>query len=213
MNQARLKYHRSLWSGGSPPALLEVLISRRGSKASDLRDMIFGHDAVTGHICPRTIHRKWPILHNWKSLYYMTHVDYTQSVEDVYTRAAVYSACFDSPNGIRRLLYHAATKASHVKRDGLPSWVPDWALDLSDVQNPCWPFSNDPMNLVDIPLADEFNCGYIPASRYILTFFYRNTTYELEIVEHTSQLEIDGSQSPLNKVVYGYYRHPNQKKA
>ncbi|CAD6444209.1 0fd8616b-3a7e-42af-af90-a70d78743cc9-CDS [Sclerotinia trifoliorum] len=201
LNQGRLKYHRSLWSGGTPADLMEALVSRRGSKASDLKDMIFGYGAVTSNSPPeepRLTHRKWPELFSWGSGYLTRRIDYRESVAQVYTHAAIHSACLDTPNGIRQILYHAATKASHVQRHGLPSWVPDWALDKNDLQDRCWPFSKDPMKLVDISLPDELNFCYIPINPLfhpnypeVLTFFLRPIAYDGEIVEHTNQLVID----------------------
>ncbi|APA10882.1 hypothetical protein sscle_07g056520 [Sclerotinia sclerotiorum 1980 UF-70] len=205
MNQGRMTYHRSLWSGGTPIDLLEVLASLRGSKASDLKGMIFGYAAVTDNSRPKKpqlMHHKWPRFRYWNPDALTRRINYRQSVAQVYTDAAIHSASIDTPNGIRRLLYHAATKASHAKRDDLPSWVPDWALEINDLQGRCWPFSKDPMKLVDISLPDELNFCYIPVKattsevqpREVLTFFLRTTAYDVEIVEHANQLAIDDRQ-------------------
>jgi hypothetical protein len=121
MYHMREVFKMAFLSGENFPPLKDVLFARRDFKASDLRDMIYGHLAVAG------LHR--PESKTVGAIL----VDYTKSVPQVFTDAAAYiytsSSCLD-------LLLEVELKDSSRRRQDLPSWVPGWSLDFSNVLQP-----------------------------------------------------------------------------
>lgn len=197
MNEDRLKYHLELWGGGCRVSLLDILVSRRGSKASDLRDIIYGYLAIANLENDPLTSEMFPEVYNWEPSKYIPVADYTKSAEEVFTEAACYIACYDTPcglrSGLRQVLHYAATKAPHIKSSNLPSWVPDWTLDISSLQDPCWASDNDTMDAFNATLPAGFKhvAGFIPVYPHILSFFYLQNCYKLEIVERTNDLVVN----------------------
>lgn len=91
------------------PSLLSVLVSRRGSGVSNLRDLVYGHLAVAG-LPSRINSPPCPV------------VDYEKSVVEVFTDATIHMAMEAKTHEIllHNDLYHPDTRLT-----GLPSWVPD----------------------------------------------------------------------------------------
>ncbi|TGO48783.1 hypothetical protein BOTNAR_0459g00040 [Botryotinia narcissicola] len=145
MYEARRNYQNCLRYGRRVISLLDVLVSRRDSKASDLRDIIYGHLAVVDLQLKRTYERNndfvpWPLIRSRSTQDYIPVVDYTKSVEDVLHEAALFTSSFRSLHGLLKVLYNADVKASYTRRSNLPSWVPDWTLDTSSLQGLPWFF-------------------------------------------------------------------------
>jgi hypothetical protein len=111
----------ALLNGGNFPSLEDILFSRQGFKTSDLRDIIYGHLAIAG------LHR--PESKTFGAI----SVDYTKSVSEVFTDAAAY---IYTSSGCLNLLRRVELKDSSRRRQDLPSWVPDWSLDSSNVLQP-----------------------------------------------------------------------------
>ncbi|TGO66563.1 hypothetical protein BELL_0947g00020 [Botrytis elliptica] len=208
MYEARSNYQNCLRYGGRVISLLEVLVSRRGSKVSDLRDIIYGHLAVADLQLKYTYERKddtelWPLVRSWTLQDYIPVVDYTKSVEDVFIEAACFTSSFRSIRGLSKILYHADVNASHTRRSNLPSWVPDWTLDENSLQGPPWPF-----DVTDARLPADWvrlgrkpprgyqgselivDMGPIPAYPHILSFFYNYGVYKLQVVEKVAQIAV-----------------------
>ncbi|TGO63395.1 hypothetical protein BCON_0013g00410 [Botryotinia convoluta] len=126
MYEARRNYQNCLRYGGRAIFLLDVLVSRRGSNASDLREIIYGHLAVADLQLKHTYERNddsvpWPLVRNWSLQDYIPVVDYTKSAEDVFIEAASFTSSFRSIRGLLKILYHADVNASYTRRSSLPS--------------------------------------------------------------------------------------------
>lgn len=105
-----LKYSPGFTPSNNYESFLQMLYNNRGAGATDPRDLIFG---ILGLLNS----------HNIK-------VDYSQSIEDVYTDVAFliicasYSLRIISAAGIT----NARSGKSTHERFNLPSWVPNWTL-------------------------------------------------------------------------------------
>lgn len=89
MNEARVKYHRSLLIEETPlVSLLDILVSRRGSGVSDLRDINYGHLAIAD-LSP-SYPKRWDRIACINPENYKLVVDYRKSVNDVFIDAARY---------------------------------------------------------------------------------------------------------------------------
>lgn len=118
MREARRKYRTSLTSDQPALDLFSILLARRGFKTSDPKDMVYGHLAVAVPTDPL------------EEACNFAKVDYNKNVVEVYVDAAIYVANSSSEDD-RRLFSNMELKDSSIRRPGLPSWVPDWSLDLS----------------------------------------------------------------------------------
>ncbi|KAF7909837.1 uncharacterized protein EAF01_003555 [Botrytis porri] len=147
MCKARRNYQNRLRYGSREIAFLDILGSQRGSGASDLRDMIYGHLAVADIQLNRAHESHdgfdtWPCVRNWSLQENIPVADHTKSVDDYFTEAARFTPSFRSADGLIKMLYHADVSASYTRRSGLPSWVPDWTLDKSSLQGLPWAFDD-----------------------------------------------------------------------
>jgi len=115
MYETRGKFRMSIIDGENPPSLKDILSTRRGFGVSDLRDMVYGHIAVAGLHRPE---KKTTLA-----------VDYTKSISEVFVDAASY--IYISSDNIKLLLEVDGETSS--RRQDLPSWVPDWSLDVSKI--------------------------------------------------------------------------------
>ena len=93
----------------SHPTLFAVMLSRRGFRATDLRDHVYGYLAVAGLPSKRNS-PPCPV------------VDYRKSVVDVFTEATTYML-FKAKN--YEVLLHNDVCNPSCRLRGLPSWVPD----------------------------------------------------------------------------------------
>ncbi|KAF7881807.1 uncharacterized protein EAF02_006495 [Botrytis sinoallii] len=210
MYEARRNYQNCLRYGGRVVSLLDVLISRRGSKASDLRDIIYGHLAVVDLQLKRTYERNndsvpWPLIRSRSPQNYIPVVDYTKSVEDVLNEAARFTSSFRSIHGLLNILYNADVNASYTRRSNLPSWVPDWTLDTSSLQGLPWFFDEtDIRNISEDTQAEEsisitingisrriLQLNSIPVYPHILSFVYDGSSYELQVVEKVARVVVE----------------------
>ncbi|KAK4229320.1 heterokaryon incompatibility protein-domain-containing protein [Podospora fimiseda] len=114
--------------GGAKRRLLDLLQSRRGMDVTDPRDVVFAH---LGIAAPE----------DWKPFF---QVDYSKTLGEVYTAVARYIASTYSlsnksqsryyggsnwgVNGFEILLDNLDDRALASRRQGLPSWAPDWSL-------------------------------------------------------------------------------------
>ena len=91
------------------PTLFSVMLNRRGFRATDLRDLVYGHLAVAR--LPSNINSPpCPV------------VDYRKSVVDVFTEATTYM--LKKAQDYEALLHTEICNPS-CRLKGLPSWVPD----------------------------------------------------------------------------------------
>ncbi|KAF7930514.1 uncharacterized protein EAE98_004914 [Botrytis deweyae] len=210
MYEARRNYQNCLRYGGRVISLLDVLISRRGSKASDLRDIIYGHLAVVDLQLKRTYERNndsvpWPLIRSRSPQNYIPVVDYTKSVDDVLNEAARFTSSFRSIHGLLKILYNADVNASYTRRSNLPSWVPDWTLDTSSLQGLPWFFDEtDIRNICEDTQAEKsisitingisrriLQLNSIPVYPHILSFVYDGSSYELQVVEKVARVVVE----------------------
>ncbi|KAF7894482.1 uncharacterized protein EAF01_009933 [Botrytis porri] len=168
MDVSRQKFQSGVTGGSS---LLSILVSRQGSGVSDFRDIIYGYLAVA------EIRR--PYSHGISSYLdpkdYLPVVDYTKSVDEVFVDAAFYIAISTEPRRLWDMLFYSETTRPHLKRKGLPSWVPDWTLRRNDLPNSSWPFMAN--QITDIPAPGELKMSskvgpwIIPVDPQILTVY------------------------------------------
>ena len=116
MRESRHKYMLSLLNQTELPSLFDILIARRGLGVTDLRDMIYGHLAVTG--CFDQSDKRCEDSG-------LLVVNYSKTISEVFTDAT--SHIIASWRG-RRVLLEAELLGQKHRVDGLPSWVPDWSL-------------------------------------------------------------------------------------
>jgi Heterokaryon incompatibility protein (HET) len=116
MNMYRQNVHPH---GAAVGTLFDLLISRRGLGATDPRDFIYAHLGLASDA---------------ERVSQYVEVDYTKPVGDTFGRAARY--IFNTMG--------AVTAFSHIdnivlaeRRDGLPSWAPDWSRGASHA-TPMW---------------------------------------------------------------------------
>jgi len=114
MWNGRQQFQLALLSRETPPSLLSVLLSRRGFKASDLRDLVYGNLGVAG------------VNAGGKRSSFLV-VDYKQSVDEVFENATAFALARNP-----EVLLHVETWTPTKRRAGLPSWVPDWSLPSSE---------------------------------------------------------------------------------
>lgn len=210
MYEARRNYQNCLRYGGRVISLLDVLASRRGSKASDLRDIIYGHLAVVDLQLKRTYERNndsvpWPLIRSRSTQDYIPVVDYTKSVEDVLHDAALFTSSFRSMRGLLKILYNADVKASYTRRSNLASWVPDWTLDTISLQGLPWFFDEtDTRNISEDTQAGEsisitangvarriVHLRSIPAYPRTLSFVYDERLHSLHVVEKAARVAVE----------------------
>ena len=117
MHITRESFKMSLIDGRKSPSLKHILSHRRGFRVSDLRDIIYGHLAVAG--LPRLSEDMVGVFPD---------VAYSKSVSEVFTDAAAY--IYTSSDQIDLIL--EVEEAEYcIRRQDLPSWVPDWSLSAS----------------------------------------------------------------------------------
>jgi len=92
----------------SSETLLNILVTRRGAGVSDPRDMVYGHLGLL----PQPIEIAMEI-------------DYGKSVAKVYEDIARH---FIRRDNSLAFLQHLENVDLNSRRDGLPSWVPDWTI-------------------------------------------------------------------------------------
>ncbi|TGO26725.1 hypothetical protein BPAE_0054g00330 [Botrytis paeoniae] len=168
MDVSRQKFQSGVTGGSS---LLSILVSRQGSGVSDFRDIIYGYLAVA------EIRRPYSYgISSYLDLKdYLPVVDYTKSVDEVFVDAAFYIAISTEPRRLWDMLFHSETTHPHLKREGLPSWVPDWTLGRNDLPNSSWPFVGN--QITDIPAPGELKMSskvgpwIIPVDPQILTVY------------------------------------------
>ncbi|KAF7959675.1 hypothetical protein EAE96_001289 [Botrytis aclada] len=209
MYEARRNYQSSIRYGGSVLSFLGVLVSRRGSKASDPRDMIYGHLAVVDLELKHEYDTyngsdAWPIVRNRSLKKYIPVVDYTKSVEEVFTEAARFTSSFRSADGLLKILHHADVNASYTRRSDLPSWVPDWRLDENCLQGLSWFFDETdtrnfsgvtqvelfPSSSIDGALRMILQMSSISTIPHILSFFYNEGIHRIDVVEKIAQIAV-----------------------
>ncbi|KAF7959032.1 hypothetical protein EAE96_002549 [Botrytis aclada] len=168
MDVSRQKFQSGVTGGSS---LLSILVSRQGSGVSDFRDIIYGYLAVA--------EIRHPYSHGISSYLdpkdYLPVVDYTKSVNEVFVDAAFYIAISTEPRRLWDMLFHSETTHPHLKRRGLPGWVPDWTLGRNDLPNSIWPFVGN--HIMDLPAPGELKMSskvgpwIIPVDPHILTVY------------------------------------------
>jgi hypothetical protein len=94
------------------PMLFSVMLNRRGFRATDLRDLVYGHLAVA-RLPSKENSPPCPV------------VDYRQSVVEVFTDATSYMLKETQSNEV---LLHTSICNPTCRLKGLPSWVPDCRL-------------------------------------------------------------------------------------
>ncbi|KAF7893186.1 uncharacterized protein EAF02_000724 [Botrytis sinoallii] len=168
MDVSRRKFQSGVTGGSS---LLSILASRQGSGVSDFRDIIYGYLAVAEIRPPYS----YGISSYLDPKDYLPVVDYTKSVDEVFVDAAFYIAISTEPRRLWDMLFHSETMRPHLKREGLPSWVPDWTLGRNDLPNSSWPFVGG--QITDIPAPGELKMSskvgpwIIPVDPQILTVY------------------------------------------
>ncbi|THV44790.1 hypothetical protein BGAL_0579g00050 [Botrytis galanthina] len=168
MDVSRQKFQSGVTGGSS---LLSILVSRQGSGVSDFRDIIYGYLAVAEIRRPYS----YGISSYLDPKDYLPVVDYTKSVDEVFVDAAFYIAISTEPRRLWDMLFHSETTHPHLKRKGLPSWVPDWTLGRDDLPNSSWPFMGN--QITDIPAPGELKMSskvgpwIIPVDPQILTLY------------------------------------------
>jgi hypothetical protein len=112
LRESRHKKMLSLLNHTELPSLLNILTTRRGLGVTDLRDMIYGHLAVTGCFdqADKRCEDSGVLV-----------VDYNKTISRVFIDAT--SHILASFRG-RRVLLEAELFGQN-NREGLPSWVPD----------------------------------------------------------------------------------------
>lgn len=93
--------------------LLNILLTRRGASVSDPRDMIYGHLGLLDHPPDPPIK-----------------IDYGRSVTDVYEDIA---RSYMMRDGTPAFLRYIEDSELEDRRDGLPSWVPDWTVPAKKI--------------------------------------------------------------------------------
>jgi hypothetical protein len=116
MRESRHMYMLSLLNHTELPSLLNILTARRGLGVTDLRDMVYGHLAVTG--CFDQSDKRCEDSG-------VLSVDYNKTMFQVFIDAT--SHILASLQGRCVLLEAELLDQKH--REGLPSWVPDWSLE------------------------------------------------------------------------------------
>jgi hypothetical protein len=91
------------------PTLFSVMLNRRGFRATDLRDLVYGHLAVA-RLPSKTNSPPCPV------------VDYRQSIVDVFTEATTYMLLKGQTS---EPFLHTDICNRSCRLKGLPSWVPD----------------------------------------------------------------------------------------
>ncbi|TGO11411.1 hypothetical protein BTUL_0110g00220 [Botrytis tulipae] len=168
MDVSRQKFQSGVTGGSS---LLSILVSRQGSGVSDFRDIIYGYLAVAEIRRPYS----FGISSYLDPKDYLPVVDYTKSVDEVFVDAAFYIAISIEPRRLWDMLFHSETTHPHLKRKGLPSWVPDWTLARNDLPNSSWPFVGN--QITDIPAPGELKMSskvgpwIVPVDPQILTVY------------------------------------------
>ncbi|TGO66989.1 hypothetical protein BOTNAR_0050g00230 [Botryotinia narcissicola] len=168
MDVSRKKFQSGV-NGGS--SLLSILVSRQGSGVSDFRDIIYGYLAVAEISRPYS----FGISSHLDPKDYLPVVDYTKSVDEVFVDTAFYIAITTEPRRLWDMLFHSETTHPHLKRKGLPSWVPDWTLARNELTNSSWPFVGN--QIKDIPAPGELKMStkvgpwIIPVDPQILTVY------------------------------------------
>ncbi|KIM96236.1 hypothetical protein OIDMADRAFT_133098, partial [Oidiodendron maius Zn] len=114
MDRPRKIWQERLLFPKHPQPLVDILLARRGSKATDPRDMIYGHLGIAG-------------IYNskngpWKSAD-LPSVDYRKSINEVFEDATRF--IITSSQSLDVLL-HVETRIPSSQQRRLPSWVPDW---------------------------------------------------------------------------------------
>ena len=110
-----MDYQGSLFSKTDRPSLGQVVAARRGSGASNPRDMIYAFLGVASEALDQDLV-----------------VDYRKPCVDLYIDFARYAIEeYDNP----RLLSFVSDLPSDQRVEGLPSWVPDWSRPLHTLYN------------------------------------------------------------------------------
>ncbi|KAF4622767.1 hypothetical protein G7Y89_g14257 [Cudoniella acicularis] len=159
--------------------LYDILALRRGFRATDMRDIIYSHLAITGLSKPATITmaRFPPPI-----------VDYAKSVDQVFTDAARY--IYDLDNNLN-LLSHVEVSNHSLRRPRLPSWVPDWSLDSSNLPTCIPALFGDTHDHLWTARKKIYCLKRTP----VLAF----KTYEIAAIESTSDYHIPSHQHVWDK--------------
>ncbi|KAG4429972.1 hypothetical protein IFR05_014549 [Cadophora sp. M221] len=139
MNDARHKYRLSLLVGAKRSSIPQILAERRDSRATDARDIVYGHLAI--------VDNTWTSKHLGPLV-----IDYSKSCATVFTDTA--GLILESPE-CPRFLRFMELRDSAEKMEGLPSWVPDWSLPESSYLMPLpRPF----VLYIPVLLGDDLGC-------------------------------------------------------
>lgn len=118
MDEARSKFRAAAVTRldfTSGDLLWDLLISRRGCKSLDPRDILYAHLGMTD-------------IHTRNSFV----VDYNQTVSQVFEEIA---ATFIRRHQDLSILMHVGDRSMHIRHEGLPSWVPDWSTALTSAES------------------------------------------------------------------------------
>ncbi|KAI9640924.1 hypothetical protein NHQ30_010765 [Ciborinia camelliae] len=189
MNESRQKFQHGTAGGSS---LFSILVSRRGMGASDFRDIIYGHLAVA------EIRRTCGFNSHLKPKDYLPVVDYTKSVDEVFTDAAFYIVVSTDIRSLWDILFHSEVIDPIAKQKGLPSWVPDWTLGQNILPDSGWPFD---IRTGDLPPPLERYCNLIiPVSPRILAI-HCGFDATLSIIGETARPVFTGTKFDEHKQV------------
>jgi hypothetical protein len=103
MDEIRSRHHRALRKIKKKPPLLDLLVARRGFGATDPRDMLYAHIGMSNES--------------------KFQVDYMRSVNAVFESIARH---FLVHKNFLTMLSYVENVDLAQRREGLPSWVPDW---------------------------------------------------------------------------------------
>ncbi|CZR55616.1 uncharacterized protein PAC_05504 [Phialocephala subalpina] len=143
-------------NSSSNEALLNILLTRRGAGVSDPRDMVYGHLGLLDRPTVPPIE-----------------IDYGRSIAEVYEDIARHYIKRQSV----RFLQYVEDIELHERRDGLPSWVPDWTvssttlpLDTSSLVNTKsrWHFPSANPHVLVVNMYDYGRIMYLLESPYSL---------------------------------------------